>query len=71
MGRNPQADAKLTLDACTSKWQVTQKKQTCELFYRTIREMTPEQAAAKCNTGTVTRSLRDLRKPVEVQHPEI
>jgi hypothetical protein len=65
MGRNPQADAKLTLDACTSKWQVTQKKQTCELFYRTIRKLTPEQAAAKCNTGAVTRSLRDLRKPLE------
>ncbi|WP_153788444.1 hypothetical protein [Pseudomonas sp. EMN2] len=65
MGRNPQADAKLTLDACSTKWQVTQKKQTCELFYRTIRNMTPEQAAAKCNTGAVTRSLRDLRKPLE------
>ncbi|MDH0733355.1 hypothetical protein N5F23_22795 [Pseudomonas sichuanensis] len=65
MGRNPQADAKLTLDACSTKWQVTQKKQTCELFYRTIRTMTPEQAAAKCNTGAVTRSLRDLRKPLE------
>ncbi|MDF0730074.1 hypothetical protein P0Y43_04930 [Pseudomonas entomophila] len=71
MGRNPQADAKLTLDACSTKWQVTQKKQTCELFYRTIRELTPEQAAAKCNTGAVTRSLRDLRKPVEVEQPEI
>ncbi|WP_369988153.1 hypothetical protein [Pseudomonas xanthosomatis] len=71
MGRNPQADAKLTLQACTSKWQVTQKKQTCELFYRTIREMTPEQAAAKCNTGAATRNLRDLRKPLEGQQPEI
>ena len=66
MGRNPQADAKLTLDACSTKWQVTQKKQTCELFYRTIRNMTPEQAAAKCNTGAVTRSLRDLRKPLDI-----
>ncbi|UVL88620.1 hypothetical protein [Pseudomonas sichuanensis] len=66
MGRNPQADAKLTLDACSTKWQVTQKKQTCELFYRTIRNMTPEQAAAKCNTGAVTRSLRDLRKPIDI-----
>jgi hypothetical protein len=67
MGRNPQADAKLTLQACTGKWQVTQKKQTCELFYRSIRKMTPDQAAAKCNTGVVTRSLRDLRKPVEIE----
>ncbi|MEJ5866016.1 hypothetical protein V7S98_22605 [Pseudomonas farsensis] len=70
MGRNPQADAKLTLEACTGKWQVTQKKQTCELFYRSIRELTPEQAAAKCNSGPVTRSLRDLRKPLEMEVPE-
>ena len=65
MGSNPAADPQLTLNACTQKWQVTAKKQTCELFYRTIREMTPEQASAKCNTGAVTRELRDLRKPVE------
>ena len=63
VGSNPSADAQATLDACTQKWQVTAKKQTCELFYRTIREMTPEQASAKCNTGAVTRELRELQKP--------
>ncbi|OAI84651.1 hypothetical protein [Pseudomonas putida] len=63
MGRNPSADPQLTLNACTQKWQVTAKKQTCELFYRTIRNMTPEQASAKCNTGSVTRELRELQKP--------
>ena len=62
MGRNPAADAKATLGACTQKWQVTAKKQTCELYFRTIRNMTPEQASAKCNTGEVTRTLRDLQK---------
>ncbi|MFJ2981737.1 MULTISPECIES: hypothetical protein [unclassified Pseudomonas] len=67
MGRNPRADAKLTLDACSTKWQVTQKKQTCELFFRTVRKYTPEQAAAKCNSGVVTRSLRDLRKPADIE----
>lgn len=65
MGSNPVADPQLTLNACTQKWQVTAKKQTCELFYRTIREMTPEQASAKCNTGAVTRELRNLREPIE------
>ncbi len=65
MGRNPAADAQLTLNACTQKWQVTAKKQTCELFYRTIREMTPEQASAKCNTGAMTRELRELQKPAD------
>ena len=61
MGRNPKADAQKTLGACTQKWQVTQKKQTCELFFRTVRKMTPVQAHAKCNTGVVTRALRNLR----------
>jgi hypothetical protein len=71
MGRNPGAEPKLTLDACSNKWQVTQKKQTCELFFRTVRKYTPEQAAAKCNTGEMTRSLRDLKKPVEVVPREL
>ncbi|MDU9392172.1 hypothetical protein [Pseudomonas sp. zfem002] len=66
VGSNPKADPQATLNACTQKWQVTAKKQTCELFYRTIRNMTPEQASAKCNTGTVTRSLRNLQKPAEI-----
>ncbi|MBV6288624.1 hypothetical protein [Pseudomonas aegrilactucae] len=61
MGRNPAADAQATLGACTQKWQVTAKKQTCELFFRTVREMTPEQAKAKCNTGVMTRTLRELQ----------
>nr|WP_314616215.1 hypothetical protein [uncultured Pseudomonas sp.] len=65
MGRNQQADARSTLQACSDKWQVAQKKQTCELFFRTVRQYTPEQAAAKCNSGGVKRSLMDLRKPVE------
>ena len=65
VGSNPEADPQLTLNACMQKWQVTAKKQTCELFYRTIRNLTPEQASAKCNTGTVTRSLRELQKPIE------
>ena len=65
MGSNPKADAEATLNACTQKWQVTAKTQTCELFYRSIREMTPEQAAAKCNTDAVRRSLQTLQQPLE------
>ncbi|WP_263224838.1 hypothetical protein [Pseudomonas alabamensis] len=64
MGRDPQADARQTLEACSTRWQITQRKQTCELFFRTVRTYTPEQAAAKCNTGEMTRRLRDLRKPI-------
>lgn len=65
MGRNPAANPNMTLQACSNKWQVTQKKQTCELFFRSVRKYTPEQAAAKCNSGPVNRTLRDLRKPIE------
>lgn len=60
MGRNPKADASATLGACTQKWQVKEKKHTCGLFFRTERQMTPEQAHAKCNTGVMTRALRSL-----------
>jgi hypothetical protein len=70
MGRNPGAEPKMTLQACSSKWQVTQKKQTCELFFRTVRNFTPEQAAAKCNTGEMTRNLRGLRKPAQAMPPQ-
>lgn len=51
MGQNPAADPQQTLSACTQKWQVTDKVQTCELFYTSIRNLTPPQAEAKCTTG--------------------
>ncbi|WP_166363854.1 hypothetical protein [Pseudomonas akapageensis] len=62
MGRNHNADPKATLDACTHKWQVTSKKQTCELFFSSIRNMTAAQAKSRCATGPMTRTLRDLQK---------
>jgi hypothetical protein len=48
MGQNPAADASATLSSCTQKWQVSDKLQTCELFYTSIRSLTPEQAQTKC-----------------------
>lgn len=51
MGQNPAAGPQQTLNSCTSKWQVTNKVQTCELFYTSVRSLTPEQAQAKCTTG--------------------
>src|SRR5690606_30583019 len=39
MGRNPGADPQQTLNACTQKWQATDKLQTCELFYTSIRNL--------------------------------
>lgn len=58
MGRNPGADAAATLNSCTQKWQVSDQLQTCELFYTSIRNMTPAQAQAKC-TATEQTAARE------------
>ena len=50
MGQQPKADAQQTLDSCSEKWQVTQKLQTCELFFTSVRNLKPEEAAAACKT---------------------
>jgi len=64
MGQTPTADPAKTLNACTQNWQVANKVQTCELFYTSVRDMTAEQAAAKCRTGETSRSLKQLQKPL-------
>lgn len=51
MGQQPTADPAQTLNACTTKWQVTEKVQTCELFFTSVRNLKPEEAAAKCKAG--------------------
>lgn len=65
MGKTPDADPEATLGRCTQNWQVTNKAQTCELFYTSIRELTPEQAKAKCSTSGVSRSLKQLQQPMD------
>lgn len=50
MGQNPSGNAQQTLSACTQKWQVTDKLQTCELFYVTVRKLKPQDAEAKCKS---------------------
>lgn len=54
MGQNPAADAGATLSSCMQKWQVSDKLQTCELFYTSIRSLTPAQAQAKCAASEQT-----------------
>lgn len=54
MGRNPGADAAATLNSCTQKWQVSEQLQTCELFYTSIRGLTPAQAQTKCTATEQT-----------------
>jgi hypothetical protein len=51
MGRQPTRDAQQLLSTCTQKWQVTDKLQTCELFFTSVRNLKPEQAQAKCKAG--------------------
>ncbi|WP_085629354.1 hypothetical protein [Pseudomonas sp. R16(2017)] len=64
MGSKPGSDPKTLLDSCTQTWQVTQKVKTCELFYTSIRNLTPEQAAAKCTTAPVKTQLKALKEPL-------
>lgn len=64
MGGNPKADPKATLSACTQKWQVTQKEQTCELFYTSVRSDTPEKAKELCATAPVSTVLKSLKAPM-------
>ena len=39
MGRQPAVDPQQTLNTCTEKWQVTEKLQTCELFFTSVRNL--------------------------------
>lgn len=64
MGKTPDADPETTLGRCTQNWQVTNTVQTCELFYTSIRELTPDQAKTKCSTNEVSRSLKHLQQPI-------
>ncbi|WKV95996.1 hypothetical protein AB4P91_10345 [Pseudomonas sp. B21128] len=64
MGSQPGSDAQSTLSTCTQTWQVTQKVKTCELFYTSIRDLTPEQAATQCATPPVKAQLQQLKAPL-------
>lgn len=52
MGEQPNQDASPVLSSCSEKWQVTDKLQTCELFYTSVRNLTPEAAQAKCTPAS-------------------
>jgi hypothetical protein len=63
MGSKPGSDPAVQLKSCTQTWQVTQKEKTCELFYTSIRNLTPEQAVAKCATTPIQSQLKQLQAP--------
>ncbi|RZI64154.1 MAG: hypothetical protein EOP13_32825 [Pseudomonas sp.] len=64
MGQKPTTDPAALLNQCTTHWQVTNKVETCKLFFNTVRKLTPDQAAAKCRTGEVSRQIKQLQKPL-------
>ncbi|CAI8737304.1 MULTISPECIES: hypothetical protein [unclassified Pseudomonas] len=64
MGSKPGTDPKTLLNSCTQTWQVTQKVKTCELFYTSIRNLSPEQATAKCATAPIKTQLQQLNSPL-------
>ncbi|MDO7897356.1 hypothetical protein [Pseudomonas citrulli] len=64
MGSKPGSDPTTLLNQCTQTWQVTQKEKTCELFYTTIRKLTPEEAAKTCDTPAIKTQLPQLKAPM-------
>ncbi|NWD86099.1 hypothetical protein HX846_05010, partial [Pseudomonas sp. K5002] len=64
MGQKPASDPNVQLKGCMNTWQVTRKEQTCELFYTSIRELTPDQANAKCAQPAIKTQLRQLKSAV-------
>jgi len=63
MGRQPDSNADIELKTCTQTWQVAEKDKTCALFYTSIRNLTPGQAAAKCSTAAIQLQLKQLKAP--------
>ncbi|MCK6186119.1 MULTISPECIES: hypothetical protein [unclassified Pseudomonas] len=61
MGQKPASDPNVLLKACMNTWQVTRKEQTCELFYTSVRNLSAEQANAKCATPTIKTQLKQLK----------
>ncbi|WP_455824667.1 hypothetical protein [Pseudomonas graminis] len=61
MGQKPASDPNVLLKACMNTWQVTRKEQTCELFYTSVRNLSPQEANAHCATPTVKAQLKQLK----------
>ncbi|WP_434628304.1 hypothetical protein J3P89_04290 [Pseudomonas sp. Z1-14] len=64
MGSKPDTDPTQQLSQCTQTWQVTQKEKTCELFYTSIRKLTPAEAATKCAAPAIKSQLQQLKVPM-------
>ncbi|WP_434672804.1 hypothetical protein [Pseudomonas sp. R1-15] len=69
MGSKPDTDPTQQLNQCTQTWQVTQKEKTCELFYTSIRKLTPAEAATKCAAPAIKSQLQQLKVPMPMPLP--
>jgi hypothetical protein len=63
MGSKPGTDPTTLLNQCTQTWQVAQKEKTCELFYTSVRKLTPDEAAKQCETPAIKSQLPQLKVP--------
>ncbi len=61
MGRQPDSNPDVELNTCRQTWQVARKEKTCELFYTSIRNLSPQQAAGKCATASIVSQLKQLK----------
>ncbi len=64
MGSKPGTDPSAQLNQCTQTWQVTQKEETCELFYTSIRKLSADEAAKKCAEPAIKSQLPQLKVPM-------
>jgi hypothetical protein len=63
MGRQPDSNPDVELNTCRQTWQVARKEKTCELFYTSVRNLSPQQAAGKCATASIVSQLKQLKAP--------
>jgi hypothetical protein len=63
MGREQDTNPDVELKSCTQTWQVANKEKTCALFYTSIRNLPPAQAAARCASATIAPQLKQLKAP--------
>jgi hypothetical protein len=64
MGQKPASDPNVLLKACLNTWQARRKEQTCELFFTSVRSLSPEKANAKCATPAIKAQLKQLKSEV-------
>ncbi|WP_347902030.1 hypothetical protein [Pseudomonas purpurea] len=63
MGSKPASDPNALLKSCTQTWQVTDKVKTCELFFTSVRNLTPEEAQTQCASTPIKTQLDQLKAP--------